>query len=633
MPRSLLRLHSKSHLFISDEISQILKPTSPTAAAFSSVKVVFTIGPACQDVESLCKILNAGATIARVDVSWGDVKYHEKSLQHLQLAMKKTKRMCAVMMDTCGREITVKRPFEKNPDGWWLHSESYEVDVGQEITFTSRDVPASANVLPLAYDGLPGMCYAGDIIYVSRYLQTGAESSCYLQVKEVTETDVVCEVQSKAVLAGLLTIWHIERNPYGPIDNKQNSLPILTKRDKEAITELSSKFDIDFISLSHTREAEDIDEARAFLKSVNSGFTKIIAKIETKYALTRFKDILNNADGVMISRANLGLDVPSEKIALIQKNMVSWCNILGKPCIVTRVCDTMISAPRPTRAEATDCANIILDGADGYVLGAETLRGKFPVETVTTVLHIGRMAEQQFDHARHYDYLMDEAMMSQQQAIQASLSRSTSDMSLGKKTMTPAPSYTEFANAVNAIATVASQEERDDSIQTLQSLRPAVSGIPYLSKVESIASSAVRTAERIAAQLLVVFTHSGNTAQLVSKYRPRMPILTLVVPKIRSNSLSWKLEGREVARQCLLVRGLLPILATPRASAVDTLKEAIVAAQLRGLVNPGDRVVIIQRIHEDFAMKIIAVDDLLTPASESSPKKPVMLKTLSEVID
>ena len=226
-------------------------------------------------------------------------------------------------------------------------------------------------------------------------------------MKDVTPTDVVCEVQNKARLEGLLTIWHIERVPYGPISNKQNELPLLTDEDTKAIRELAAEFEIDFISLSHSREAEDIDDARDFMKSVGSPSTKIIAKVETKYALTRFKDILNKADGLMISRANLGLDVPAEKIALIQKNMISWCNLLGKPCIVTRVVDTMIHSPRPTRAEATDCANIILDGADGYVLGAETLRGKFPVETVTTVLDIGRMAEQQFDHNRHYDYLMD----------------------------------------------------------------------------------------------------------------------------------------------------------------------------------------------------------------------------------
>jgi len=275
----------------------------------------------------------------------------------------------------------------------------------------------------MKYKGLPSMCVPGDSIYVSRYLQTGADSStnlkvdpglfcdgsslCAFQVVEVTDTDVVCEVQKDAALQGLLTVWHIERNPYGPIENPQNNLPLLSENDKEAIKELAEKFEIDFLSLSHCREAEDIGEARAFLKTTDSPSTKIIAKIETKYALTRFKDILNYADGIMISRANLGLDVPAEKIALIQKNVVSWCNMIGKPCVITRVCDTMIGAPRPTRAEATDCANIILDGADGFVLGAETVRGKFPVETVTTVLHIGRTAEQQFDHNRHFDYLMD----------------------------------------------------------------------------------------------------------------------------------------------------------------------------------------------------------------------------------
>lgn len=226
-------------------------------------------------------------------------------------------------------------------------------------------------------------------------------------MKEVEGTDVICEAQTAASLSGLLTLWHIERDPYGPISNIQNELPILSDKDKDTLKELRNKYEIDFISLSHTREAEDIEEARAFLAEIKSATTKIIAKIETKYALTRFKNILSKADAMMVSRANLGLDVPAEKIALIQKNMVSWCNLIGKPCIITRVCDSMTNAPRPTRAEATDVANIVLDGADGFVLGAETLRGKYPVETVTTVMNIGRVAEQQFDGNSHFDYLME----------------------------------------------------------------------------------------------------------------------------------------------------------------------------------------------------------------------------------
>eukprot|EP00210_Caulerpa_lentillifera_P004732 g4516.t1 len=542
------------------------------------------------------------------------------------------------MLDTMGREISVNRSFGESEDGWMKHEDAYEVDVGDSITLTSREVPASASIFPLNYSGLPAMCHSGDFIYISRYLQTGSDSSVNLLVKEVTQTDVVCEVQNKATLTGLLTVWHIERNPYGPIANKQNGLPILTEKDKMMLTALTSKFEIDFISLSHTREAEDVDEARDFMKKLNHPNVRIIAKVETKYALMRFKNILNKADGIMISRANLGLDVPAEKIALIQKNMISWCNIVGKPCIVTRVVDTMIEAPRPTRAEATDCANIILDGADGFVLGAETLRGKHPVDTVSTVLHIGRVAEGQFDNAGHYDYLMQEAMESQRTQSMSridSFTRTSSDASLSRKSLASGGSFAEFNNAVSALAASAVRDEADDSIhstrQTGQGGGGVISGTPYLSKVESIASSAVRAAERINASLLVVYTHSGQTSQLVAKYRPKMPILTLVVPKILTDSLSWKLEGRGVARQCLIVRGLLPMLAAPRSSTDDALQEAILAAQSRGLVSEGDRVVIVQRVHEDFSMKIVDVGDLLSPSRKVSKKKPMPIRTISEL--
>ena len=223
-------------------------------------------------------------------------------------------------------------------------------------------------------------------------------------------------------------------------------------------------------------------------------------------------------------------------------------------------------------------------------------------------------------------------MSQQQMKEKESMSRTTSEASLGKKGLAEVPSYADFSNAVNALATVAAREETDDQVPAT---RPSVkTGIPYLSKVESIASSAVRAAEKIAARLLVVFTHSGNTALLVAKYRPNMPILTLVVPKISSDALSWKLEGREVARQCLLVRGLLPMLATPRASAAETLKEALMAAEMRGLVSSGDRVVVVQRVHEDFALMVIAVDDLLLPGNTKSKPNanPRLFKTLSEKV-
>ena len=188
---------------------------------------------------------------------------------------------------------------------------------------------------------------------------------------------------------------------------------------------------------------------------------------------------------------------------------------------------------------------------------------------------------------------------------------------------------------MQAIATVAVREESDEVATPMR--QTLNTGIPYLSKVESIASSAVRAAVKINAKLLVVFTHSGHTSHLVAKYRPKMPILTLVVPRIKSNALTWKLEGREVARQCLLVRGLLPMLAAPKATAKDTLKDAILAAKIKGLIGEGDRVVVVQRIHEDFALKIMGVDELLISPDPSQKNKKIPhighLRTLSEVTD
>jgi len=205
--------------------------------------------------------------------------------------------------------------------------------------------------------------------------------------------------------------------------------------------------------------------------------------------------------------------------------------------------------------------------------------------------------------------------------------------------MTHDMSYSEFSTAVSAMATMAGREGRDVPPSPERALHPGgsvsgrhspMTGVPYLSKVEAIASSAVRTADTIDASLLIVFTHSGNTAQLVSKYRPKMPILTLVVPRVITDSLKWKLEGREVARQCLLVRGLLPMLAAPKATAGETLKEALIAAKRRGLVNSGDRIVVVQRIHEDFAFKIVSIDDIVsTNPTNLTPTQ--LLKTLSDI--
>jgi len=327
------------------------------------------------------------------------------------------------------------------------------------------------------------------ICFHHRYLVSGADdSSLYLEVKSVEGNNVKCTAQNDAVMDGLLTVTHHSANEEDRM-SMQADLPLLSEHDVHAIRDITSQFEVDFVALTFTRDGEDVDGLRDFLDKLGLEQTKILAKVENQAALYNFASIATAADGVIISRGNLGLDVAPEKMARVQKEVVSKCNLLGKPVIITRVVDTMATAPRPTRyaklhclliknlmsnmcmatlciyvltctyavsrsnkavskppwhqlvamdgcgihgsitgflsgycalataqpqiqthfvlsrAEATDVANAVLDGTDGVLLGAETLRGKYPAITVKTVLAICRQAEQVFDYSGHFEWL------------------------------------------------------------------------------------------------------------------------------------------------------------------------------------------------------------------------------------
>ncbi|KIY95248.1 hypothetical protein MNEG_12714 [Monoraphidium neglectum] len=327
-------------------------------------------------------------------------------------------------------------------------------------------------------------------------------------------------------------------------------------------------------------------------------------------------------------------------MALIQKSLIQTCNLVGKPVIITRVMDSMAVTPRPTRAEATDVANAVLDGADGILLGQETLRGTYPVEVIDMLSSICKMAEKVFDHHYHFDHLMDTA-----QAVEdweppgttppgaaTPADGSTNDLpglggqdaghtqhdnnhhqsrkqGNGLQRTHSSESYSSLTLAVKAMTRFGPSSRIGlDALNHSDSTQKLYAGSPYLSKLESIASGAVRAADKVKASLIVVYTHTGKTAQLVAKYRPPMPILTLVVPRLVSDSLKWRLEGKHNARQCLLTRGLLPMLATPQPNGDAILEEAIAVAAGMGIVKANDHVVAVQRVHEDFCVKIITID-------------------------
>ncbi|XP_042515192.1 pyruvate kinase 1, cytosolic-like [Macadamia integrifolia] len=310
----------------------------------------------------------------------------------------------------------------------------------------------------------------GDTIFIGQYLFTGSETtSVWLEVSEVKGEDVVCMIKNTATLTGSLFTLHVSQIH---ID-----LPTLTEKDKEVISTWGVRNHIDFLSLSYTRHAEDVRHARELLsKSGDLHQTQIFAKIENVEGLTHFDEILQEADGIILSRGNLGIDLPPEKVFLFQKAAVYKCNMAGKPAVVTRVVDSMTDNLRPTRAEATDVANAVLDGSDGILLGAETLRGLYPVETISTVGKICAEAEKVYNQDLYF-----------------------------KKTV----KYV---------------------------------GEP-MTHLESIASSAVRAAIKVKASVIICFTSSGRAARLIAKYRPTMPVISVVIPRLKTNQLKWSFTG------------------------------------------------------------------------------------------
>ncbi|XP_008786531.2 pyruvate kinase 1, cytosolic-like [Phoenix dactylifera] len=359
----------------------------------SLTKIVGTLGPKSRSVKTIEACLAAGMSVARFDFSWLNAEYHQKTLENLRTAVNNVKKLCAVMLDTVGPELQVcntsGNPIELNADNHVI------------ITPNLSKVP-SAEILPINYTDLAKAVKKGDTIFVGQYLFTGSETtSVWLEVLETIDQDVKCLVKNSAILAGSIFTMHVSQ--------VQINLPTLTSADKQVISTWGLHNNVDLVSLSYTRHAEDVQELRAFLKTQNLLETQIYAKVENIEGLEHFDEILQEADGIILSRGNLGIDLPPEKVFYFQKSAISKCNMAGKPAIITRVVDSMTDNLRPTRAEATDVANAVLDGTDGILLGAETLRGLYPVDTIRTVGRICSEAEGAYNQSLQFKRIVQHA--------------------------------------------------------------------------------------------------------------------------------------------------------------------------------------------------------------------------------
>ncbi|KAG5239613.1 pyruvate kinase, cytosolic isozyme [Salix suchowensis] len=515
------------------KLASVLQPSKPSFFP-AMTKIIGTLGPKSRSVEIISNCLKAGMSVARFDFSWGDIDYHQETLDNLKIAIKSTKKLCGVMLDTVGPELQVINKKE-NPIS--LQEDSFVV-----LT-PDLDKEATSCLLPINFTGLATAVKKGDTIFIGQYLFTGSETtSVWLEVTEISGEDVVCLIKNSATLSGLLYTLHVSQIHI--------NLPTLTDKDKEVISSWGVRNNIDILSLSYTRDAEDVRHARKFLSKLGDLYqTQIFAKIENVEGLTHFDEILQEADGVILSRGNLGIDLPPEKVFLFQKTAVFKCNMAGKPAVVTRVVDSMTENLRPTRAEATDVANAILDGSDAILLGAETLRGLYPVETISTVGRICAEAEKVFNYDLYYKravkYAGDE-----------------------------------------------------------------------MSHLESITSTAVRAAVKVKASVILCFTSTGRAARFIAKYKPITPVISVVIPRLKTNQLRWTFTGAFEARQSLIVRGIFPMLADARHQAESTnatnesvLKVALDHGKASGLIKPHDRVVVCQKLGEAYVVKILELED------------------------
>ena len=330
-------------------------------------KIVCTIGPATDSPEQLQALVDAGMDVARINRSHGKAEEHEAVISRVRKASATSGRAVAVLVDLQGPKIRLET-FQDGPQ---------ELKVGDTFTITIRDVPGTKELVGTTFKGLPGDCAPGDRLLID-------DGNVAVRVVEVSDTDVVTRVEVPGVVSD-----HKGLN----LPGVAVSVPALSEKDKEDLR-WAIQMDADFIALSFVRSAHDIDDVHEIMDEMGKRIP-VIAKIEKPQAVEALEEIVKAFDGIMVARGDLGVEMPLEAVPLVQKRAIELARIAAKPVIVaTQVMDSMIKNPRPTRAEASDCANAILDGADAVMLSGETSVGAYPIETVRTMAAIIESTEE-----------------------------------------------------------------------------------------------------------------------------------------------------------------------------------------------------------------------------------------------
>lgn len=334
-------------------------------------KIVSTLGPASNDVETITKLAEAGANVFRFNFSHGDHEEHRARMNMVREIEKKTGKLLGIALDTKGAEI---RTTEQEGG-------KFTINTGDTIRISMDDTKkGNKDMIHVTYDGLYDDTHVGGHVLIDDGLV-----DLLIKEKDDTKRELVCEAQNTGLIGS-------KKGVNAP--GVEIRLPGITEKDTNDI-KFGLKEGINFIFASFVRKAQDVLDIRQLLEEAHCEYVKIFPKIESQEGIDNIDEILKVSDGLMVARGDMGVEIPTEDVPVVQKALIKKCNALGKPVITaTQMLDSMQRNPRPTRAEANDVANAIYDGTDAVMLSGETAAGDYPLEAVQTMVRIAVRTEE-----------------------------------------------------------------------------------------------------------------------------------------------------------------------------------------------------------------------------------------------
>lgn len=335
-------------------------------------KIVCTIGPSSESVENLKKLMEKGMDVCRLNFSHGSHEEHKTRIDTIKEVRRSINKPVAILLDTKGPEIRTGK-FEL-PE--------VELITGQDFIISTEEVMGNSNICSVSYKELINDVKVGDKILID-------DGLIELTINNIIGEKIFTTVENGGI---------VKNNKGVNIPNVKINLPAITEKDKKDIL-FGIENDIDFIAASFVRKASDVLAIREILEMNNANHIQIISKIENQEGVDNIDEILQVSDGIMVARGDLGVEIPTEEIPIVQKMLIKKANLLSKPVITaTQMLDSMIRNPRPTRAEVTDVANSIYDGTDAIMLSGETAAGKYPIESIETMARIAKRIESTLDY-------------------------------------------------------------------------------------------------------------------------------------------------------------------------------------------------------------------------------------------